>query len=114
MSDHHEHNDISHVASKQVLFGVFGALLFLTGVTVWVAQYDLGRMDLTVAMGIASVKAALVALYFMHLRYDKALNSIVFVAAILFVLLFLGITVIDLEQLGTNSEGPGGITQEQR
>jgi len=46
-------------------------------------------------MGIASVKAVLVALFFMHLWYDRPFNAILPVAAVLFVLLFVGLTLMD-------------------
>ena len=46
-------------------------------------------------MAIATVKATLVALYFMHLRYDRPFNAVVFVSALVFVTLFVGIALID-------------------
>ncbi|MCB9831113.1 MAG: cytochrome C oxidase subunit IV family protein [Planctomycetes bacterium] len=96
MTDNHDHhNELAHVMPVKVLLGVFGALLVLTGATVWVATHDLGRFDLSLALIIATVKAVLVALYFMHLRYDKVFNAIVFVVGILFVILFISLAVMD-------------------
>ena len=56
---------------------------------------DLGSLNLWIALGIATVKGALVVLYFMHLRYDSPFNSVIFLTAIAFLFLFLGITIMD-------------------
>ena len=52
------------------------ALLILTGLTIGAAFIDLGSGNVVVALGIASIKASLVALFFMHLRWEKPVNSI--------------------------------------
>jgi len=49
-------------------------------------------------MGIATVKASLVLLYFMHLRYDSPFNGFVFVVALAFVWLFLAFVMVDSVQ----------------
>lgn len=85
----------AHVMSVKLLLGIWGALVVLTGLTVWSAQYDLGRIDLVVAMGIATIKAALVALYFMHLKYDKGFHGVVIIGALIFVFLFVSMTLLD-------------------
>jgi cytochrome c oxidase subunit IV len=56
-------------AYKSYIF-VWGALILLTGATVAVSFFNLGLWNATVALCIASVKATLVALYFMHLRHE--------------------------------------------
>lgn len=84
-----------HVVPLKLLAGIFGALLVLTVATVAVTWVDLGSMNLVVALGIATVKATLVALYFMHLRWDKLFNGFLFLAAIFFVMLFLIIALLD-------------------
>jgi cytochrome c oxidase subunit 4 len=88
----------AHVMPLPILFGVFIALLALTGVTVGVTYFDLGNWNLIVAMAIATVKAVLVALFFMHLRYDNPFNAIVFLAALLFIALFISVTLFDTMQ----------------
>jgi len=90
------HPTVGHVVSYRVLYGTAAALLFLTVVTVAVRWVDLGEMNIVVALLIAAVKAALVALYFMHLRWDKPFNSISFVGSILFVALFMAFSLLDL------------------
>lgn len=84
-----------HVVPLGVLLAVFGALVGLTYLTVEVADWDLGAWNLFGALAIASVKATLVALYFMHLRYDSAFYSFLFVVGLAFLVMFLGLTLID-------------------
>ena len=82
--------------------GVFALLMVLTFITVAVSWVDLGNWNLVVALGIATVKASLVALYFMHLRYDNPFNALVFVAALVFLAVFLSLTLLDTLQYAPN------------
>lgn len=84
-----------HAVPLRVLLAVFGALVVLTYLTVKVAEVDLGPWNLFGALSIASIKATLVALYFMHLRYESAFYSLLFVVGLAFLVLFLGLTLID-------------------
>ena len=92
------HEDSAHVVSFRVLLTVFIALLVLTYVTVAVRYINLGGLNIWIALGIATIKGALVVLYFMHLRYDSPFHSIVFVTALVFMFLFLGIVILDTIQ----------------
>ncbi|MEO0593066.1 MAG: cytochrome C oxidase subunit IV family protein, partial [Myxococcota bacterium] len=90
------HDEIAHVMSPQMLLGVFGALILLTGLTVGVTAVDLGAAgNLIVAMAIATVKAGLVAAFFMHLLYDKKLNLLIFLGSFAFLFLFITFTLMD-------------------
>ncbi len=73
MSTHGDdrHPEFGHVAPLKALFGTFGALIVLTIATVGVTYVDLGPLNLWLALGIAVVKGALVALFFMHLWWDR-------------------------------------------
>jgi len=81
-----------------VLIGTWGTLLVLTGVTIAVAQLDLGTWNVVAALAIASVKACLVALFFMHLKYDKKFNVVVFVVALFFALVLVFFILFDTTQ----------------
>jgi cytochrome c oxidase subunit IV len=70
----------------------------LTVVTVAASYLPLGDLEIWVAMSIATVKAALVAAYFMHLRYDNPLNAVMFIFGLLFVALFVGFVLMDAEE----------------
>jgi cytochrome c oxidase subunit 4 len=70
--------------------------------TVLAIQVQLGPWNIVVAMVIATVKAGLVALYFMHLRYDKGFIRITFMASLLFLSLFLGFVLMDSREYQTD------------
>ena len=96
--DDHAHG-LSHVAPVKVLVATGGTLLVLTVVTVLATKVDFGaNINLAIAMAIAVVKATLVILFFMHLRYDRLFHSVVFVGALLAAALFVGFTLMDSNQ----------------
>lgn len=83
----------------KLLIGVFVALVVLTVVTVAVRAIDLGgQMNLVVAMIIASIKAGLVVTYFMHLRWDRTFNVLIFLSSLLFLILFLAMALTDRQE----------------
>ena len=111
--DAHGHGDAhdsaghtTHAMPISILLGVFGALLFLTFITVAVTYVDLGRLSVWVALIIALVKASLVCLYFMHLRYDAPFHGLILVVSMLFVVLFIGITLMDSTNYAPNLHPP--------
>ncbi|MBA3393484.1 MAG: cytochrome C oxidase subunit IV family protein [Deltaproteobacteria bacterium] len=96
---HDDHHGIAHTASIKVLIGTGSTLLLLTIVTVLATKIDLGpNMNLALAMFIAVIKATLVILFFMHLKYDKIFHTVVFMSAILAASLFVGFTLMDSGQ----------------
>jgi cytochrome c oxidase subunit IV len=62
-----------HVVPKKIYYGIFGALMVLLVATVGVAYVHLGRWNVAAALTIAVVKALLIILYFMHVRYSSRL-----------------------------------------
>jgi cytochrome c oxidase subunit IV len=90
----------AHILPKYVYFGVLGVLLFLTVVTVLTAQIDLGPFNLPLAMVIACTKAALVAGIFMHLYWDHKFNLLIFISSLLFLSIFVIVTMLDTEGRG--------------
>lgn len=95
----HEHHGIAHTATVKVLLTTWIALMVLTFITVGATKIDLGsNYNLALAMAIAVVKATLVVLFFMHLRYDKLFHSIVIVGGILAGCLFVGFALMDSGQ----------------
>jgi cytochrome c oxidase subunit IV len=80
----------------KVYFAVFFALLVGTGLTVFAATLDLGPFNAPVALGIATVKATLVVLFFMHVwDSGEKLIKLVVVGALFFLLILLGLTMAD-------------------
>lgn len=89
-------NDLHvHVVPIPILLGIFAALMLLTGLTVAVTYVDLGEMNVYLALGIAAIKASIVALYFMHLRYDRPFNAVILATSFMFVALFIGAVMDD-------------------
>ncbi len=91
LEEHHH----PHVLSWQLLVMVWLALMGFTALTVYQATLDLGGWDLQIAMMIATTKALLVALIFMHLRWDRPFNGLVFVSSLVFAGLFVAISMLD-------------------
>jgi cytochrome c oxidase subunit 4 len=91
--DHgHDHADgavHAHISPIIFMIGIFSALIFLTVVTVAVSYVDLGPANTFVAILVATMKAGLVAAFFMHLRYDHPFNAIIFVMSFLFLALLM-------------------------
>ncbi|MCA9425626.1 MAG: cytochrome C oxidase subunit IV family protein [Candidatus Omnitrophica bacterium] len=93
---HEEHHGVGHIVDWRVLIGVLVSLLILTWLTVKVTEFDLGSLNIVIALGIATLKASLVCLFFMHLYYDQPFNSIILVSSLLFVLIFILFSLLDL------------------
>jgi cytochrome c oxidase subunit 4 len=85
----------THVASRGSYLLVFGALLVLTALTTGVAYLELGRWNDVVALGIAGVKALLVAYFFMHLRFSGRLVWIYAIGALFWLAVLIGLTLGD-------------------
>jgi cytochrome c oxidase subunit 4 len=85
-----------HISSSAMFLNVLIALLILTGVTVGASRVDFGPANMLIAMGIASVKASLVIAIFMHVKWDTAINKIVFLSSFLFLSLLFIFTLADL------------------
>ncbi|MEW5853010.1 MAG: cytochrome C oxidase subunit IV family protein [Myxococcota bacterium] len=80
--------------------GVWLALLVFTAITVAVSYVDFGIFNLVIALTVATMKAAMVSLIFMHLAFDKKFNGIIFVSSLVFLAIFIGFTMADTEGRG--------------
>ncbi|MBT9555976.1 MAG: cytochrome C oxidase subunit IV family protein [Myxococcales bacterium] len=99
--DHHDDgHPHEHISPLSMYFGVFGALLVLTVITVWVSTLGLGPIAIYVAMFVAIIKAFMVCAYFMHLKWDSPFNRLVFISSIVFMAIFFVITATDLGYRG--------------
>lgn len=117
-----EHHGVGHVVSPKILIATALALLVLTALTVAAANVsfealEMPELHIIVALGIALLKAALVCLFFMHLRWDRPFNAFVLVTSMALVVLFITFALTDSNQyqpeiktyLGTL---PSGETKE--
>ena len=93
-----------HESAKSPLKGYFAvwiALLVGTGITVYAATLDLAPYNAAVALGIATIKATLVTLFFMHVWHaSEKLTKLVVIGALFFLLLLLGLTMTDFATRG--------------
>ncbi|AKU92804.1 cytochrome C oxidase subunit IV family protein [Vulgatibacter incomptus] len=97
-NESHPHaEELHHEPLPLMIYGgVFGGLLFLTFITVFISQFHFGDWNLVVAMAVAVVKASLVVLYFMNLKHDHdRFNGVVFLTGLLFLVIFTGPTLWD-------------------
>lgn len=90
VDDHHP-----HVSPISILLGVYAVLIFLTALTVAVTWVDLGPANIWIALGVAVVKAGVVAMFYMHLKYENPFFGQVLIASIFFVALFIGVAMLD-------------------
>ncbi len=88
-SNHGESHQLGHIIPRRIYTMVLGALLILTLITVWVAQFDFGNWNIVVAMVVASIKAGLVTLFFMHLKYENKVTwlYVLFPIVLLFIMI---------------------------
>ena len=94
MAEHH------HGPTVRIYLAVFASLMFLTGLTVWVAYQNLGPLNDVVALGIACTKATIVILFFMHVKYASRLTWLLAGAGILFLLILFAFAMADYVSRG--------------
>jgi len=107
---HDAPHGVGHIVPLSLLLKVFGGLVFLTVLTVAASLVNFGEFNLVVALAIAVVKASLVVLFFMHLRWDKPFISIIFIGCLIFVGLFISLALLDSGQYRSSvikQEAPG-------
>jgi len=94
-----------HVVPLKIYFAVFGALMVFTAITVGAAYVDMGALNNVVMIAIAVIKATLVVLFFMHVRYSTRLIPLVVVGGVFFLLVMFGITMSDYVSRGLLGAG---------
>ena len=97
-SHNDEHPPFNHPAPIPLLIGIFLALVFLTILTLVTSNIELAQFAFGIAMIIATAKAFLVCAFFMHMWWDKGFNILFFLSSLLFVSLFIGVTLLDTGQ----------------
>jgi cytochrome c oxidase subunit 4 len=85
-----------HVMSRKLYYGIWAALMCLTVITAAISFVDLGPFNTIVALLIATFKALLVVLFFMHVKYtSEKMTKAVIVSAIFWLLLLLVLSLAD-------------------
>ena len=89
-----EHQD--HLFSYKQQFFVLMVLLCLTGLTVFLSQFDFGWLNIWIALGIAATKATFVLLFFMHMKYESTLIKGTFLTTVVLLAVFIGLMLLDV------------------
>jgi cytochrome c oxidase subunit 4 len=84
-----------HIVSPKVYIVIFLSLMAGTTITVWAAFQNFGPFNIVIALGIASIKATLVVLYFMHARYSPKRTHLVIICAVFWLGIMLALTLSD-------------------
>jgi cytochrome c oxidase subunit 4 len=88
--------DVPHGPTRATYLAIFATLLVLTGLTTAVAFVDLGVASNVVMLGIAVTKAALVVLFFMHVRYGPRFIWVIAVAGVAWLAILIAFTLGDV------------------
>ena len=89
-----------HIVTKKQYALIFAILMVLTLATTAIGMIDLGRLNVVVALVIATIKALLVVLFFMHIYWSSKLNKLVVVSGVLWLALLLWLTLTDIFSRG--------------
>jgi len=99
----HAHEDFHpHVTPVWIYVATWVALMVLTAITYYASTLDLGLANLAIALIIATTKATIVALFFMHLKWDLRFHAIIFSFSLIFLGIFIAFTMYDTETRGRN------------
>ena len=101
-----------HITPLKTYLIVASALFFLTAVTVWASYIDIGSFNIILALLIAGTKDGVVATFFMHLLWDDKKNATIFLGSLMFLSIFIIITLTDTEfRGGVNPESKDPINK---
>jgi len=82
-----------HIVSPKIYLLIFASLMLGTGLTVWAAFQNFHQFNIVIALGIATIKATLVVLYFMHARYSPKRTQLVIVCSVFWLAIMLALTL---------------------
>jgi cytochrome c oxidase subunit 4 len=86
-----------HIVSPKIYAAIFLSLMAGTAITVWAAFHNFGKLNIVIALGIATIKATLVVLYFMHARYSPKRTQLVIVCSVFWLAIMLALTLADYD-----------------
>jgi cytochrome c oxidase subunit IV len=85
-----------HIVPVKIYAAIFLALMVGTALTVWAGLRDFpGKLNVIIALTIACIKATLVVLYFMHVRYSSKLIWVIFASALFWLAILFALTFSD-------------------
>ena len=95
MANHTEHDYVGHIIPAKIYYVIWAILMVGTAITVFAATIELGVFNIVVALVIATTKATLVVLFFMHAKYSPRRTQLVIVAGIFWLAILLFMTMSD-------------------
>jgi cytochrome c oxidase subunit 4 len=84
-----------HIVSPKIYIVIFLCLMAGTAITVWAAFQNFRQFNIVIALAIATMKATLVVLYFMHARYSPKRTQLVIVCSVFWLAIMLALTLSD-------------------
>jgi cytochrome c oxidase subunit 4 len=105
MHDTHATHAAHAPVPTNVFILVWVGLLVLTGITVAASVWFPGKVGIGVAMVVTPIKAAMILLWFMHLKYEKPVFRFMFLSAMLILAIVMGLTFFDYSFLGEGGYG---------
>ncbi len=85
-----------HILPYAFLAQIIGALILLTGVTVAVSYRDWGFLNVPIALFVASSKATLVLLFFMHIKFEGMVIKVSFISTMVVLAILISFTFWDV------------------
>ena len=86
----------AHIVPYKTFLLIWVALLVLTVITIAVAQFNFGALNIWIALGIATLKSGLVVAVFMHMKYEQGLFKLALLATLAILAIFIGFTFFDV------------------
>jgi cytochrome c oxidase subunit 4 len=85
-----------HIIPSRTYYAIWILLLILTGLTAWISTVDLGPLNTIVALVIATSKALIVVLFFMHVKYtSEKMTKVVIISAVFWLAILLALSMVD-------------------
>jgi cytochrome c oxidase subunit 4 len=110
MADHAEHSE--HIVSSGLYWLIWAILIVCTFLTAWIATINLGPFNTVVALLIATFKASIVVLIFMHVKYTgEKMTKAILISAVFWLLLLL---ILSLTDYSSRREGQLRPTTSER
>lgn len=107
-SHRHAPDHVPHITPLSTYLKTFGTLVVLTLITVGASRVNLGTtVNLGIALVIATIKASVVAAFFMHLAADHKFHTVIFVSSVVFLIIFVSFTMFDTETRGKAEAAEG-------
>lgn len=92
----HTHTEGNHITGNKTYIIVWLVLMVLTAVTVYVSYINFGTLNIVIALVVASIKATIVALYFMHLKFEDSITWVFALFPLSLLALLIAMTMTDM------------------